>query len=621
MGLLAPLALAFSALAIPIIILYMLRLRRRETRVSSTLLWRQLLRDREANAPWQKLRRNLLLFLQLLILLVLVLALARPFIAARAVARGSLTLVLDGSASMNATDEQPTRFARAQTAAKQLMDGFGSNDTMTVILATENPRVLIAGARDRTALARAIDSATPGQGPADWEGTLAQAAASKSSIVIIGDGGLPDDLPPLPGEVHYIPIGRRADNLGITALSARAAPGLGGLQLFAAISNFSDADARTLVAISLDGTLYDSRELAVPAGKSTDLVLDNLPATARVIQARLTAPAGGTLNDILPLDNTAWAINAPQKLVQVLVLGDKNIFLDQALALSPGVVAQRATGAPATPFDLTIYDGVFTGTLPAGDLLLINPPPGTPLVDVTGVTTQTAITRIADSADSSVPPLLRYVDFGNVHIRQAQAIRAPGWLRPLVEASGGPLLLAGRSPQTGRKVAVLAFDLHDSDLPLQVSFPILIANLLDWYAPTRAQAVASEGLRPGQPLAVTPPAGATEVSIVKPDGTTWRAPASEGDIRFTQTDMLGVYTVHIRSADGETTDAFAVNLFDPRESDVRPRESIRIGRVEVSAAQATSDALARREFWPWLAALVLAVLAVEWWVYHRGTSI
>ena len=104
MAFLTPLFLLLGLLAGPIILLYMLRLRRREVIVSSTMLWRKLLRDREANAPWQKLRRNLLLILQLLILAALVFALARPFIPVPSVVSGSVVVLLDGSASMFATE-------------------------------------------------------------------------------------------------------------------------------------------------------------------------------------------------------------------------------------------------------------------------------------------------------------------------------------------------------------------------------------------------------------------------------------------------------------------------------------------------------------------------------------
>src|SRR5947207_711107 len=79
MGLLAPLALVLLPLLAVVVVMYLLRLRRPETAVSSLFLWATLLRDQEANAPWQRLRANLLLLLQLLILLALILALARPW--------------------------------------------------------------------------------------------------------------------------------------------------------------------------------------------------------------------------------------------------------------------------------------------------------------------------------------------------------------------------------------------------------------------------------------------------------------------------------------------------------------------------------------------------------------
>src|SRR5579871_4783003 len=130
MSFLAPTALILGALAVPIILMYMLRLRRREVQVSSTMLWQQILRDREANAPWQKLKRNLLLLLQLLILAALVIALARPFIAVPTVTTGRIAILVDASASMNATDVQPSRFEAAKEQANGIVNTLGPQDSV-----------------------------------------------------------------------------------------------------------------------------------------------------------------------------------------------------------------------------------------------------------------------------------------------------------------------------------------------------------------------------------------------------------------------------------------------------------------------------------------------------------
>src|SRR5215213_6070598 len=116
MGLLAPLALMFIPLLAVIAAFYLLRLRRPEAAVSSLYLWETLLRDREANAPWQRLRTNLLLLLQLLVVAALILALARPWSAGGGAGGRNLIVVLDTSASMGATDgpQGATRLATAK---------------------------------------------------------------------------------------------------------------------------------------------------------------------------------------------------------------------------------------------------------------------------------------------------------------------------------------------------------------------------------------------------------------------------------------------------------------------------------------------------------------------------
>ena len=169
MALLAPLALLLGLLAIPIVILYMLKLRRREIEISSTLLWQMLMRDREANAPWQKLRRNLLLLVQLLLLLALVLALARPFFRVPTVATGTLVVLLDASASMQAVDGPgaATRFEQARAATRRLIEELGGDGAMALILVGHQPQVIAPATNNKDVLRSALAAAVPSEVPAD----------------------------------------------------------------------------------------------------------------------------------------------------------------------------------------------------------------------------------------------------------------------------------------------------------------------------------------------------------------------------------------------------------------------------------------------------------------------
>src|SRR5256885_3231059 len=113
----SPLALLGLLIAPAVVAMYLLRLRRTETIVPSTLLWQRLAADVEANAPWQRLRRSLLFLLQLLLVVILALLAARPFIERPAGLARDIVLIVDTSASMSATDVAPDRLAAARAAA------------------------------------------------------------------------------------------------------------------------------------------------------------------------------------------------------------------------------------------------------------------------------------------------------------------------------------------------------------------------------------------------------------------------------------------------------------------------------------------------------------------------
>jgi hypothetical protein len=71
---LAPAFLGFLALIPVIVLLYLLKLRRTEIVIPSTYLWIKSLQDLTANAPFQRLRKNLLLLLQIIAVLLLAIA-------------------------------------------------------------------------------------------------------------------------------------------------------------------------------------------------------------------------------------------------------------------------------------------------------------------------------------------------------------------------------------------------------------------------------------------------------------------------------------------------------------------------------------------------------------------
>ncbi len=652
MSFLAPWGLLLGLLAIPIVLLYMLRLRRKDTPVSSTLLWQMLLRDRQANAPWQRLKRSLLLLLQLLILAALVLAFARPVQRVRSVAAGSQVILLDASASMSAVDVSPTRFEAAKAIVRGLIQALPSNAQMTLILASQQPAVLASAEHDRTTLLKALDAAHPSQGEADWQTafSVASGAAGKSNsaeaaaIIIISDGGLPPDgLPPLPGEVRYIPVGSSLDNLAISALALRSANNHD--ELFASVTNYSSVPREVVLSFFIAGmttgqdTLFKAQTIRIPASGQTSVTETDLPTPAQsntnslVYLAKLSRSDGSSQPlDALPLDDTAFAVSQPPARRRALLVTRENLFLAQALNSIQGLAAYQAIAQPALDgsgestvqlpsdaFDLYVLDGLLPTAagssipaLPSGNLLLVNPPLN-PLFSVTGVFTQTQNAMVTES------PLTQYLDWSRVQVKQARHVDLPAWAQVLVRVDGGALVFTGETQ--GRRVAVLTFDLHDSDLPLQIAFPILISNLVNYLIPPQAFD-APEGLQPGQSLVIRTEAGVNQVAVAAPDNTVTLLTPGENGVTFSGSGELGVYAVSfIKPSSGTANQPipnaafFAVNLFSPSESDIQPRPGLHIGRSEVTAA--VEEKLGQRDLWPWLALVGLAVLMLEWWVYFR----
>ena len=195
MSFLSPLAL-FGLAFLPVVLaMYLLKLRRDQQVVPSTLLWKRLLADVEANAPWQRLRRSLLLLLQLLLVALLALLAARPFLERPAGLAGDVVVVLDTSASMGATDIPPDRLTEAKAKIFVRLKDLPANGTVSVIAAGRTARVVVNGTSDLGRVRAAIDgiaveSATGDLGDALNLADALAARAGDAEILVATDGAL-----------------------------------------------------------------------------------------------------------------------------------------------------------------------------------------------------------------------------------------------------------------------------------------------------------------------------------------------------------------------------------------------------------------------------------------------
>ncbi|MBN1583489.1 MAG: BatA and WFA domain-containing protein, partial [Anaerolineae bacterium] len=220
MSFLSPLALGLASLLPLVILMYLLKLRRSEQVVSSVYLWRRMVRDVEANAPWQKLRRNLLLIVQLLFLGAMILCLARPFTWAEGAGGQAAILIIDRSASMASSDVTPTRLDAAKAQAQQLIDNLPDDVRVTVIAAGDGAQVLASSSQDRRQVRTAIDAIQLGT-DSDLTAALELAAAiaarqPDTEIAIFSDGRItvPERLA-IRGYVRYLQMGIAGNNQAI----------------------------------------------------------------------------------------------------------------------------------------------------------------------------------------------------------------------------------------------------------------------------------------------------------------------------------------------------------------------------------------------------------------------
>lgn len=651
-------ALAAALTIPPLIVMYFLRLRRRETPVPTTYLWKRAIEDMQVNMPFQKLRRNLLLFLQLLVLAAAIYCLAKPVRHVSSLEEERIVLMIDRSGSMSTREGQTTRLEQAKDQAQALVRGLKRSQKAMVVAFADTAEVICPFTADKGMLNDRIRGIEPSDRPTklDEAVRLAKAYATPfippegitnrsemsptdppGKAIIFSDGAVADARQVSPGrlKLEYVKIGKTAKNAGITAIEARREyTNPQQVQLFLRVQNFSPAEPiKTSVAIYVNNNLSAAKDVKLPATPATTTVEGeageqaaasqqvNRMSSSQTVAFDLTCPEAAIiearlqLEDALAADNLARICLPPARQSSVLLVSEGNVFLENVLSGLPLKKFQvsKPQGyikASEGAFDVVIFDRWAPRQLGPGNFVFFGCIPPTE-----------GYSRGEDTPDAyvvdfdSMHPIMRHVSIDEILVGKWNATKVPKGAAVLLETSVGPAIAYASSAQ--QQVVLVSFNLANSVWPLQVGFPVFMYNTVRHLTGSAMQ--AERALKPGQTAEINVPTGLPQVEVETPGHQHHRiASAGQGLVRFAGTEEAGLY--HLAPTNvGLSPQAFAVNVADANESDIAPREVLAVGAQPLTTSASLQGA--NQPLWPYAILVALGVLCLEWYIYNRRVMV
>jgi len=643
-----------AAVAVPLLLLlYFLKLKRQEVVVSSTLLWKRAVQDLQVNAPFQRLRRNLLLLLQLLALAAVLLALAGPVLAWKGKPGKRYVLLIDRSASMNAIDVAPSRLDEARRQAKVFIESMQSgslvslrdkSDNAMIVAFDRRAKVMCSFTPDKRQLMAAIDAIEP----ADSESELSEAitvarafaqapgvegnlrsAEQPAQLVLFSDGRISDleMIVVAPDEIEFHQIGQSQENVAITAMDARRSyEQPEQVEVFASLENYGSQPATRDVQLGINGNVHAVRSVTIPACEVQQGSKPWAPGKAAV-NFSLTYAGAGVLEvrqlgaDALSCDDAAWSVVTPPKRLAVLLVTAGNPALESVFQACP-----IATVDPCTPagfdamdaaafashrqYDVIVLDNHVPAHLPPCRYLVFGPPPrGIDVNSPRELENQVIVDWRAQH------PVLQYVNLTNFFAARTHQLLLPRDAEVLAEFNDSPAVALLR--RNARTYLLVGFEVLQTNWPFEPGFVLFCYNALAFLG---AQAGGGEQrkLDVGEPINVEDVPANAVVTVTRPDASRVELkPDPAGTVRFPGTQRVGIYTV---SAPDLPTRAYAVNLLDAAESRIEPQKEISFSTVTV-AAQEGAVRRANVPLWPWLVFGALLLACLEWLAYNRRVRI
>lgn len=612
-----------------VVVFYILKLKRRPIAVPYSKIWERILRDKEATSLFSQLKRLLSLLLQLVLLTLLLLALGDPRAAANLIEGRNIVVLIDASASMQATDVAPSRLEHSKERIRSMVRGLSGSDRMLIAQMDAAVTPLSTMTGEISELEAAVSAVKATDSAADFPRALRFATDTlrglgSPEIIVVSDGVLGEAEDAM-GTVHlgnaklsYLPVGERSVNAAITAFSVRRYPlDKSRYEVMLEVTNMSEEPMDLELSLFGDGQLIDLTRLRLKPEEKLPRFYPNLSGASRTLEAKLSMADGS--QDDLPADNKAFALLPERRRARVQVVTAGNMFLEAALLLDEylDVTTVNPSKYPAAgSFDVTIFDNATPNVAPgSGSLLYLNP---------TGANVPFEVGKLIESDETyalgfdeldAKHPILRYTELSDVNITRGHILKSDKDDKVIAKSFKGPLMLQGR--RAGVKFVALGFDIRESDLPLRIAWPILLLNTINEFVEEDVGYISS--YRTGEVWHVPASSAADTAMLELPGGAKREVPIKDGRAVF-HGQMAGFYKLSTGSPGSEETHMFAANLSDTRESSIKPLKELSVDGKNAGAVGEFKIGV-RREIWGYLLLAVIAITAIEWLTYHRRITV
>ncbi|MBU3208069.1 VWA domain-containing protein [Clostridium algidicarnis] len=584
---------------IPLLIfLYLLKQKSQDHIIPSTFLWKEVYKNIEVSTPFERLKYNIMLLLQLLTILFLIFALTDPFLSMIGSDYKNIIIVMDSTGSMTANYDDVTRIEEAKRRAEEYIDSINTDAEVTIINAAEKPSIELSSSKDKSLAkdkVKSIKIKSVSGNIGDSLSIIRALAKENESYEAIFFTDKALDIEGINGKV--VDLTQKSSNASLDFLSY--SENKEELKVLVKVTNRGSYEYTSDVALYGDEKLLDIKSITLNQKESKNVLFDKISFKGDILKAELTE------EDSIKEDNFIFekVLNEDKK--KVLLVTEKNIFLERALQTIPSIdiykTNEESNINKEDKYDLYIFDNITPTNIPkGGNLLLINPESNSifnvkeELQGGDGVVTKSSLSN--------------YIEGLKFAIKSYKEIEKPNWSEEFLRVEEDSLGFIGN--YNGKVVGVLGFDLHNSDLTLKAEFPILIHNvvgrlldngMLDKYSFKSGEEVQINARVDGEAVKIINPKGEEEIIDLRFPLKPYRG-----------TDIIGIYEVAQKIDEESIKTSFTVNFPTDSESNIE-EENKSIDNLKEN--KSIKGGLNLRVY---LIILSLIIIFIEWILYLKG---